>query len=124
MHRSGREPDRVARAELDALERVRARAGVESGPAGVEVESLVLPLVVLEAERLARPDDEHLAAVAVGEREMELVAPGLLDAPGLDAVAARAVHVATGQPGCTARCSSAARSSLGVFTVSQVPSCR
>ena len=58
-------------AELDL------RAALEHVP------GLVLLLVELEAERLARADEEDLAGVVVGLRPDQLVAPGLVHLLGL-----------------------------------------
>src|SRR5947207_8074431 len=60
----------------DALAR---RAGLQLGPPFEHVPGLVLDLVELQAQRLARVDDEQLPRVAVGHREDQLVAPGLVD---------------------------------------------
>ncbi len=98
--------------------------GRDLGPAGVEVDRLVLDLVVLEAQRLARADEEHLSAVAVGERVVDLVAPGLLDALHRYLERGRVAHGAWSQSGLAATYSSAVRRSFGVFTVSQTPWCR
>ncbi len=69
-------------------------------------------------ERLPRPHEEHLPAVAVGQRIVKLVAPRLLDAPhGLVVGRQLGLH-----SGLAFRNSSAWRSSFGVFTVNQIPS--
>src|SRR2546430_990255 len=60
----------------DALAR---RAELQLGPPFEHVPGLVLDLVELQAQRLARVDDEQLPRVAVGHRKDQLVAPGLVD---------------------------------------------
>src|SRR6185437_3660441 len=96
---------------------------------------LVLLAMELERERVAGADEQHLAAVDVRQRPDELVAPGLLDLPHLDrprvergdvrrvdAHVGRSSHAS--HSGCEPTWSQATRSSFGVFTVSQSPSCR
>ena len=60
-----RSPARLSHLELDA--------------ARMDVDGLVLAAVELEAELLARADEEHLAQIAVARGVDELVAPRLLD---------------------------------------------
>src|SRR2546423_8005694 len=78
----------------------------------LEVPGLVLVVVVLQAERAARLDEQDLSDVVVRMRPDELVAPGLLHA---------AWHIAElrhrFQPPAATRWSSACRSCFGVFTV-------
>src|SRR5690242_8246385 len=48
-------------------------------PSGVQVEWLLLALVILQAEGLAGAHPQHLAGVAAGMREDNLLAPRLRD---------------------------------------------
>src|SRR6478735_7217361 len=112
--------ERVAGLDLDRLELAADLAQLERCTSLADEPRLVLHLVVLEAQRLARPDEQQLADVVVGLRPDELPAPGLLDVPRLDRVPA--LHPS--HLGFAATYSSARRSSFGVLTVSQRPVCR
>src|SRR5829696_1863543 len=91
----------------------------------------------------AGADEQNLAAVRVGDRPDQLVAPRLLHAPRLERpplerVEVRRLHLgrsshgraaavsrhAASHSGCCSTCVFATRSSLGVLTVSHRPSCR
>ena len=74
-------PEGVAGRDLDGLELAADLAELERGPALLDEPCLVLHFVVLEAQRLAGPDEEQLADVVVGLGPDELPAPGLLDSP-------------------------------------------
>src|SRR5436305_529861 len=58
---------------------IAERAQLELGPALLDKPGLVLLAVELQADRLARLDEEHLADVLVGLSPDQLRAPGLLD---------------------------------------------
>ena len=117
----GRKAVAVPGADLDERPlAVVERAKLELCTPSLDVPRLVLDLVVLERERLACLHEQELPAVVVGERPDQLPAPRLLDPPRLDGVLAHAAS----HSGFAATCSSARRSSFGVFTVSHRPSCR
>jgi hypothetical protein len=102
----------------DGLESVRRGAERDLGEPGLQIERLVLSLVPLERERLPLPNEQDLPAVAVGECEVELVAPGLCDTSyGLLVRCQRRL-----QSGLASTNSRAMRSSFGVLTVNQTPS--
>ena len=123
---------------LRSLRVLRRRFGIdlaelESRPPGLDEPRLVLLPVELQRERMPGLHEEHLAAVDVGERPDELVTPRLLDLadlepPTVERVDVRGVHgeqaYAASHSGCASTCSCAARSSFGVFTVSQSPAWR
>ena len=88
-----------------------------------------LTLVELERQRLRRRARRGASRSTVGERPDQLPAPGLLDPRRGSkrralSSATRSGHSRTPLAGARRRCSSARRSSFGVFTVSHMPSCR
>src|SRR5439155_22464139 len=117
---------------LDAEGLFPRLAQLELRAAGVDEPRFVLLAVELEAERLARLDEEELAAVVVRQRPDQLMSPRLVYLRRLDRERVEALEVRRGglvahaasHSGCARRCSSATRRSFGVFTVSQTPSCR
>src|SRR5207237_5979677 len=109
---------RAAPPDLGRLQLPAHGTELERRPAVLHVPGLVLPLVVLQRQRLARADEEQLACIAVGLRPDQLPAPGLLDSPRLG------LHGTPSQSGLAATWSCATRRSFGVLTVIQRPSCR
>src|SRR5438874_1735028 len=110
MNRAREEAEAVT--GVDVLRRTAVLphgAHLERRPALVHVPGLVLVLVVLERERLPGAHEEQLAAVRVRQSPDQLVAPGLLDAPGLERELAHAVPPTASQSGWAATCSSARR---------------
>src|SRR5436190_13543296 len=79
MERSALEPHAVADGEHPRLERLDARADLEAEGAREHAERLVLDLVVLERESLARLHVEDLPDVAGTPSPERLVTPGLVD---------------------------------------------
>src|SRR5262245_52847362 len=138
VDRARLDPERRARADHLRVRRLVARrAHLDLRAARLHEPRLVLLAVELEAQRLAGLHEEQLAAVVVGERPDQFVAPGLLDLRRLDCELLQPTEIGRGQvlahafaaaawsqPGLARTCSSATRRSLGVFTVSQTPSCR
>src|SRR5581483_9943117 len=132
------EPERRALSDdLRVLNGVPCARQLDLRPARLHEPRLVLLTMELERERMARTDEEQLAAVLVRQRPDQLVAPRLVDplrleAPLIERVDVRRIQLAAhcarsshaSHSGCAATCSPATRSSLGVFTVSQRPSCR
>src|SRR5881628_2917524 len=84
MARSGRQVEAFARSEPDAAGLAPLGADLEGHGAGQDAHRLLLPAVVLEAQRLAGAHVEDLADVAVGARPDGLVPPGLGDVLGPD----------------------------------------
>ena len=82
----GARPDahRIARLEQH-LARPAAGVELETHRPGEEVDRLVLLTVVLPAERVTLGDVQDLPDVTLGVGPDELVAPGLVDAPGIEA---------------------------------------
>src|SRR4051794_19973170 len=74
-------------------ERLARSAQLELRPALEDVPRLVLDVVELQAQRLAGLDDEKLAGVVLGDREDQLVTPGLLDLLRLGREAGSTVEV-------------------------------
>src|SRR4051794_39049692 len=120
---------------LRVEDRLPRLAELEPAPPGLDVPALVLLLVELEAERVARADEEGLPQIELRVGPDELPAPRLLDSARLGGPAvetfevrrvdAHAVVRRRGrQSGCSVMNSSARRRSFGVLTVSQTPSCR
>src|SRR5439155_9047232 len=127
-HAPGLEAEERGRGDYLFLQRRLAGiAELELGAAGLHVPGLVLDAMELQAERLARLDEDHLADVVLGLGPDELPAPRLLDAPRLDPPATdvrivRRVHAHAGtetSSGCACTNASASRSCFGVVTVSQ-----
>src|SRR5262249_19812708 len=75
--RPGRDVPAVARTEPHGRARVVFATDLELERARENAHRLVLALVILEAQRLARTDVQDLAHVAVGARPDRLVTPGL-----------------------------------------------
>src|SRR5262245_18816963 len=94
MHRAGRQPQRVAGLEDRLLERLVGVAELDPRLTVEHVPRLVLDAVVLEAQRLAGPDEEHLSAVRIGAGPDQLVTPRLVD-PLHHRYAATRVHTAS-----------------------------
>src|SRR3954454_11758321 len=114
------EAERITRPDLELLELAADRAELECGAARLDVPGFVLDLVVLQAQGMARADEEHLAHIVLRLGPDQLVAPRLLHVPGReDRLLLHESH-----SGWAVTCSSALRSSFGVFTVSQRPVCR
>src|SRR5262245_15533750 len=74
----GREAERAAGADDLDVGRTPRLPDLELDAARVDVDDLVLAPVELEAELLARADEEHLADVALRGRVDDLVAPRLV----------------------------------------------
>src|SRR5438876_10208171 len=134
---SGRDPEgRSGADDLHAWKLFPGLGHLELGTAGVDTPGLVLLPMELEAEGLARLDEEQLAAIVVGQRPDQLVAPRLVDLDRLHGerlelaevrktgAIAHAFAAAASQSGLARRCSTALRRSFGVLTVSQTPSWR
>src|SRR3954451_1012720 len=93
----------------------------------LDVPRLVLHAVELQAEGLARTDEQHLADEAVGLGPDQLPAPRLVDParvdrPRVEAEQVRRLRAHAGtaaSSGCARTNSSASRSCFGVLTVSQ-----
>src|SRR5262249_22652566 len=81
MHRSRAEAIRVAGRDLERLEGSSDLPQLEVRSPLLDEPGLVLDLVVLQAQRLAGPDEEQLADVVVRLGPDELPAPRLLDLP-------------------------------------------
>src|SRR5919109_1374553 len=141
MHRSRREAEGAPGADDLRVHRLPGIAHLELHAARVDEDRLVLLPVELKAEGLSGPDEEDLAAVALGRCPDELVPPRLLDPPYVYGEAveveeirgelahprgpiASACQVSRSASGWARKCSSTTRRSFGVFTVSQRPSWR
>src|SRR5688572_27260716 len=81
MDPAGPDVGPLARAELALLYLARIVLERQEQPALEDVDPLVLDLVMLERQALARLDHEELADVAVRPGPDHLVAPRLLDPP-------------------------------------------
>src|SRR5258708_21731300 len=97
-------PDRDVRAlagsELADGHRPVLVVEMEPKPTADHVDRLVLLLVVLERQAAPGLDHQDLAAVPVGQRPDQLVAPRLVDAARLDGSRRRAAGRRPGRPGC------------------------
>src|SRR5688500_8943781 len=92
MHGAGAEAERGSGSDLERLELLAHRAQLERGTPLAHEPRLVLDLVVLEAERLARLHEQELADVVLGLGPDELPPPWLLDTPRVDPVALARRH--------------------------------
>src|SRR5713101_1612014 len=82
VDRLWRDVDALARLHLTLLQ-ASALVDLEEQPARVQVDRLVLHVVILQAQRVARVDVNQLADVPLGLCPMELVAPGFFHARDL-----------------------------------------
>src|SRR5829696_4883727 len=123
--------------------RIADLAQLDPRAAALDEPRLVFLAVELQRQRVAGAHEQNLAAVRVGDRPDQLVAPRLLHAPRLEGpplerVEVRRLHLgrsshgraaavsrhAASHSGCCSTCVFATRSSLGVLTGSHRPSCR
>src|SRR5262245_31698989 len=81
MNRERRHVHRVAWSHLTFLQWAILRTNLEQHLPAVHVDRLVLPVVVLKAQRVSGVDVQHLPHIAIGFGPVELVTPRLLD-PG------------------------------------------